>query len=274
MFTTGSKLYFGLAALAAAALGRARLGDGLADAGDARRGVGAHRLRLPGRPDALHPGRRDQPGGRRRPTEAAPAPRHAAWALAAGFGAALAGIGMALDTRLFIVGLVIVGLSVVEWAVQSWADRASTDPVYNDRVRGRLMHPLEFPVAGLLVRRTHRVRLLPGDGRPLEERCHRRVRRRRRDRHGPRRPAGHPPEGLADRRRWGPQRLRHHRPGGRRGRDRGRGAVLPPARELLRPAGGRLAHRLGQGGRGRPRITLRRLGPRSGHRRRRAATRC
>ena len=57
---------------------------------------------------------------------------------------------MALDTRLFIVGLVIVGLSVVEWAVQSWADRASTDPVYNDRVRGRLMHPLEFPVAGLL----------------------------------------------------------------------------------------------------------------------------
>ena len=57
---------------------------------------------------------------------------------------------MALDTRLFIVGLVIVGLSVVEWAVQSWADRASADPVYNDRVRGRLMHPLEFPVAGLL----------------------------------------------------------------------------------------------------------------------------
>ena len=91
-----------------------------------------------------------------------------------------AGIGMALDTRLFIVGLVVVGLSVVEWAVQSWADRASADPVYNDRVRGRLMHPLEFPVAGLLVRRAHRVRLLPGDGRPLEERCHRRVRRRRR----------------------------------------------------------------------------------------------
>jgi hypothetical protein len=57
---------------------------------------------------------------------------------------------MALDTRLFIGGLVVVGLSIVEWAVQSWADRASTDPVYNDRVRGRLMHPLEFPVAGLL----------------------------------------------------------------------------------------------------------------------------
>ena len=66
------------------------------------------------------------------------------------FGAALAAIGMALDTRLFIAGIVVVGLAILEWAVQSWADRASADPVYNDRVRGRLMHPLEFPVAGLL----------------------------------------------------------------------------------------------------------------------------
>jgi hypothetical protein len=79
-----------------------------------------------------------------------PAPRHAAWGMAAGFGAALAAIGLGLDTRLFIVGMVVVGLAALEWVVQSWADRASADPVYNERVRGRLMHPLEFPVAGLL----------------------------------------------------------------------------------------------------------------------------
>ena len=149
MFTTGSKLYFGLAALAAAALGvlgwatgwQMQATLGAASVLIAFAFLGGLMLYI--RDDETSPAAAEAP-------EAAPAPRHAAWALAAGFGAALAGIGMALDTRLFIVGLVIVGLSVVEWAVQSWADRASTDPVYNDRVRGRLMHPLEFPVAGLL----------------------------------------------------------------------------------------------------------------------------
>ena len=251
MFTTGSKLYFGLAAAGRGRARRARLGDGLADAGDARGGVGAHRLRLPRRPDALHPGRRDQPGGRRRARGRAGAPPRRLGPRRRASAPRSAGIGMALDTRLFIVGLVIVGLSVVEWAVQSWADRASTDPVYNDRVRGRLMHPLEFPVAGLLcggliVFGFSRVMVALSKNGAIVVFAVVGA-----DRHGPRRPAGHPPEGLADRRRWGPQRLRHHRPGGRRGRDRGRGAVLPPARELLRPAGGRLAHRLGQGGRGR-----------------------
>lgn len=149
MFTTGSKLYFGLAALAAATLGvlgwatgwQMQATLGAASVLIAFAFLGGLMLYI--RDDETSPAAADAP-------EAAPAPRHAAWALAAGFGAALAGIGMALDTRLVIVGLVIVGLSVVEWAVQSWADRASTDPVYNDRVRGRLMHPLEFPVAGLL----------------------------------------------------------------------------------------------------------------------------
>jgi hypothetical protein len=84
------------------------------------------------------------------PAEVTPAPRHAAWSLAAAFGVAVAAIGLPIDTRLFIGGLIVVGLAIVEWAVQSWADRASSDPAYNDRLRGRLMHPLEFPAAGLL----------------------------------------------------------------------------------------------------------------------------
>ena len=149
MFTTGSKLYFGLAALAAAALGvlgwatgwQMQATLGAASVLIAFAFLGGLMLFI--RDDETSPEAADAP-------EAAPAPRHAAWAAAAGFGAALAGIGMALDTRLVVAGLVVVGLSIVEWAVQSWADRASTDPVYNDRVRGRLMHPLEFPVAGLL----------------------------------------------------------------------------------------------------------------------------
>ena len=149
MFTTGSKLYFGLAVLAAAVLGvlgwatgwQMQATLGAASAFIAFAFLGGLMLFI--RDDDIGPAAADAP-------QPAPAPRHAAWATAAGLGGALAGLGLALDTRLFIAGLVIVGLSIVEWAVQSWADRASTDPVYNDRVRGRLMHPLEFPVAGLL----------------------------------------------------------------------------------------------------------------------------
>jgi hypothetical protein len=38
--------------------------------------------------------------------------------------------------------------ATVEWAVQGWADRASGDPAYNASIRGRLMHPFEFPILG------------------------------------------------------------------------------------------------------------------------------
>ena len=150
MLTTGSKLYLGLAALAAVAVGalgwatgwqmQATLGAGsvlvvflflgglLLYVRDADVYVAPAADETP---RACAPARRVGIG--RRPS----VPRSPR-------------IGMALDTRLFIAGMVVVGLAILEWVVQSWADRASADPVYNDRVRGRLMHPLEFPVAGLL----------------------------------------------------------------------------------------------------------------------------
>ena len=199
--------------------------------------VGAHRLRLPRRPDALHPGRRD--AARRpptRPSRAGAPPR-----------------GLVARRRRSVPRSPASGWrSTPACSSSGWSSSGSPSssgrsspgptapaptPSTTTGVRGRLMHPLEFPVAGLLVRRAHRVRLLPGDGRPLQGRRHRRVRRRRRDRHGPRGPARHPAEGLADRRRRGPQRLRHHRPRGRRGRHRGRGAVLPRRTRTPAPSG-------------------------------------
>ena len=149
MLTTGSKLYLGLAALAAVALGVLGWATGWQMQATLGAGsvlvvflfLGGLMLYVRDANVYVAPAADETP---------APAPRHAAWGLAAAFGAALAAIGLALDTRLFIAGMVVVGLAVLEWAVQSWADRASADPAYNDRVRGRLMHPLEFPVAGLL----------------------------------------------------------------------------------------------------------------------------
>jgi hypothetical protein len=149
MLTTGAKLYLGLAALAAVALGV--LGWATGWEMQATVGVGSVLVVLLFLAGLLLYVRDANvfalPAADETPP---PRPRHAAWGMAAGFGAALAAIGLGLDTRLFIVGMVVVGLAALEWVVQSWADRASADPVYNDRVRGRLMHPLEFPVAGLL----------------------------------------------------------------------------------------------------------------------------
>jgi hypothetical protein len=72
------------------------------------------------------------------------------WPLVGGFGAALCVIGVVYDRRFFVGGLLVLAAVTVEWAVQGWADRASDDAAYNARVRARLMHPLEFPIAGVL----------------------------------------------------------------------------------------------------------------------------
>ena len=73
------------------------------------------------------------------------------WPVVGGFGIAVLGLGLVLDKRLFLFGLVAVVASIVEWMVQSYADRASADPGYNRAVRGRLLQPIEFPVLAALV---------------------------------------------------------------------------------------------------------------------------
>ncbi len=70
------------------------------------------------------------------------------WPLLGAFGAGLVAIGIVYDRRWFLGGLVVLIATTIEWTVQAWADRASDDPEYNARVRGRLMHPLEFPILG------------------------------------------------------------------------------------------------------------------------------
>jgi len=72
------------------------------------------------------------------------------WPLVGAFGAGLMTIGLVYDRRWFLGGLVVLIATTIEWTVQAWSDRASDDPEYNARVRGRLMHPLEFPILGAL----------------------------------------------------------------------------------------------------------------------------
>ena len=72
------------------------------------------------------------------------------WPLIGAFGAGLVVIGLVYDRRWFVGGLLVLVATTIEWVVQAWSDRASDDPEYNARIRGRLLHPLEFPILGAL----------------------------------------------------------------------------------------------------------------------------
>lgn len=81
----------------------------------------------------------------------APQVSRSAWPAIAGLGTVLTAIGLVLDKRMFILGLVTVIVAAIEWMVQGWADRISADPVHNAAVRAKLMRPFEFPVVGTLI---------------------------------------------------------------------------------------------------------------------------
>jgi hypothetical protein len=73
------------------------------------------------------------------------------WPLVGGLAVTMMALGLAYDRRIFGIGVVLLIATIAEWMVQSWADRASADPVYNAKVRGRLAHPVEFPVLGFTI---------------------------------------------------------------------------------------------------------------------------
>jgi hypothetical protein len=73
------------------------------------------------------------------------------WPVVAGIGITLMALGLVTDKRIFGVGFVALLASGFEWMIAGWADKASADPAYNASVRGRFLHPAEFPVLGTLI---------------------------------------------------------------------------------------------------------------------------
>jgi hypothetical protein len=79
------------------------------------------------------------------------APRGSMWPLVGGFGAAITAIGLVLDERMFVFGIVLMVATLIEWMFMNWADEATGDDAYNESLRARLAHALEFPVLAAAV---------------------------------------------------------------------------------------------------------------------------
>ncbi|MCX6519957.1 MAG: hypothetical protein NTZ21_04765 [Actinobacteria bacterium] len=75
-------------------------------------------------------------------------PSNSMWPAVGAFGGALVAVGLVATPVVFKAGIVVLLIALFEWLVQAWADRASSDRRFNASVRGRIMHPLEFPVLG------------------------------------------------------------------------------------------------------------------------------
>jgi hypothetical protein len=148
MFTTGSKLFLGagVAAAVAAVLYGVLEGGALGTTGLTFASVVA--FFLAGISLAIRDGNvsaMDVAALHRTPA-AAPAPRSSMWPPVAALGAVLVVVGLVTYPVVFVFGLIALIVAAAEWMVQAWSERASGDPQYNAAVRGRLAHPLEFPV--------------------------------------------------------------------------------------------------------------------------------
>jgi hypothetical protein len=79
---------------------------------------------------------------------AASPPGPSMWPLVGAVGGVLLVVGLITYPVIFIFGLVALLAATVEWMVQAWSERASADARFNEGVRERIAHPLEFPILG------------------------------------------------------------------------------------------------------------------------------
>ncbi len=151
MFTTGSKLFLG--ATAVALLGAVVFGalTGTATGWTATVGLVAACVALAflaavnfyvrdANVGALQPDATTRSSAAREPVG------RSMWPAIGAVGAGLVVVGMVTEPVVFLAGAVVLLATLLEWMVQGWSERASADRTYNEDLRRRLLHPLEFPV--------------------------------------------------------------------------------------------------------------------------------
>ncbi|MEN9645967.1 MAG: hypothetical protein RL238_2636 [Actinomycetota bacterium] len=73
------------------------------------------------------------------------------WPLVTAVGVGGMAIGAVSKPVVFKVSVILVLAAAVEWMIQGWSERASSDRAYNDSLRKRLLHPLEFPILASVI---------------------------------------------------------------------------------------------------------------------------
>ena len=68
------------------------------------------------------------------------------WPLAAALGAGGLVVGTISKPVVFKVSFIVLLAAAAEWMVQGFSERVSADSKYNEGIRKRLLHPLEFPL--------------------------------------------------------------------------------------------------------------------------------
>ncbi|MFM8382979.1 MAG: hypothetical protein ACKOA6_13440 [Actinomycetota bacterium] len=73
------------------------------------------------------------------------------WPLGTALALGTTVVGLVSNPGIFKVGVALTLAMTAEWMIQNWADRASADAGYNEKVRSWVVHPLEIPIAGALL---------------------------------------------------------------------------------------------------------------------------
>jgi hypothetical protein len=156
MFTTGSKLFFGATVLSFAGALLFGITTGgpaglMGTVGLVSVGVvfaflaGINFFNRDGNVSAM------EPGIERTAPAAQPPVNRCMWPLVAAVGVGGLVVGSVSRPVVFKVAVVVLLAAIVEWMVQAWAERASSDAAFNDSIRKRILHPLEFPILATVV---------------------------------------------------------------------------------------------------------------------------
>lgn len=73
------------------------------------------------------------------------------WPVLAAFSVAVMLIGLVVNTATFVAGLAALGVCVIMWTARNWADEATGDPDVNEQIHERLVFGLEVPLIALII---------------------------------------------------------------------------------------------------------------------------
>ena len=73
------------------------------------------------------------------------------WPLACAFGGGIVVVGLAFSTFLVYAGAVLLFVGAFEWTARAWSERTTADTAAGVAYREHLMHPVEIPVASVLI---------------------------------------------------------------------------------------------------------------------------